>query len=53
MAVMPDNNPEITKIQNEKAQGLREDIRDFTDQNPEISAQLLKNWLNGGGENGG
>ena len=53
VAVMPDNNPEITKIQNEKAQGLREDIRDFTDQNPEISAQLLKNWLNGGGENGG
>ena len=53
VAVMPDNNPEITKIQNEKAQGLREDIRDFTDQNPEISAQLLKSWLNGGGENGG
>ena len=51
--VLIERGVSFTKIQNEKAQGLREDIRDFTDQNPEISAQLLKNWLNGGGENGG
>lgn len=51
-AAVPDYNPEITKMQNEKAHGLREDIRDFAEQNPEISAQLLKNWLNGGEEHG-
>lgn len=51
--VIPEHNPEIDKIQNEKARGLREDVRDFTEQNPEISAQLLKSWLSGGGQNGG
>lgn len=47
--------PEIMNLQNEKSRQLREHIRDFTEQNPEISAQMLKNWLNGGGEqnNGG
>lgn len=29
---------------------LRDEVRDFAGQNPEISAQLLKSWLNGGGE---
>lgn len=52
-SVIPENNPEINKIQNEKAHGLRENVRDFTDQNPEISAQLLKSWLNGGEQHGG
>lgn len=50
--VLPEKNPEITKIQNEKAQTLRDSVRDFTEQNPEIAAQLLKNWLNGGDGNG-
>ncbi len=43
-----EKNPEIQKIQNEKSQVLRDSIRDFTEQNPEIAAQLLKDWLNGG-----
>lgn len=30
---------------------LRNNIREFAEQNPEISAQLLKTWLNGGGNN--
>lgn len=52
VVTVPANNPEITNIQNEKAQGLRENVRDFTEQNPEISAQLLKSWLNGGEQHG-
>lgn len=30
---------------------LRESVREFAEQNPEISAQLLKTWLNGGNNN--
>lgn len=30
---------------------LKEEIREFADQNPEISAQLIKTWLRGGEEN--
>jgi len=30
---------------------LRASVREFAEQNPEISAQLLKSWLNGGGHN--
>lgn len=53
VAVVPEHNPEIDKMQNDKARSLREEIRDFTEQNPEISAQMLKNWLNGGEQHGG
>ncbi len=45
-------NPEIVKIQNEETRNLRQDVRDFAEQNPEISAQLLREWLNGGEQNG-
>lgn len=27
---------------------LRQQIRDFAEQSPEIAAQMLRNWLNGG-----
>ena len=30
---------------------LRQDIRKFAESNPEIAAQMLKNWLRGGEEN--
>lgn len=53
VVIVPENNPEIEKIQNERARDLRDEIRDFTEQNPEISAQMLKNWLNGGEQHGG
>ncbi|MDD3142491.1 MAG: flagellar basal-body MS-ring/collar protein FliF [Lachnospiraceae bacterium] len=43
-------NEEIINLQNEKGIELRQNIRDFSEQNPEISAQLLKNWLSGGGQ---
>ena len=41
-------NPEIINIKNEEAMTMRQNVRDFTEQNPEIAAQLLKEWLGGG-----
>lgn len=45
-------NREIMEMQNDKGLELKRNIRDFTEKNPEISAQLLKSWLNGGGQDG-
>lgn len=45
-------NREMQEIQNDKGMELKRNIRDFAEQNPEISAQLLKSWLNGGDQNG-
>lgn len=50
--VMEEINKEIREIQNDRGIQLKKSVREFSEQNPEISAQLLKNWLNGGGENG-
>lgn len=47
-----DLNSEILEMQNDRGMELKKSIRDFAEQNPEISAQLLKSWLNGGGGNG-
>ena len=44
-----DFNKEILDFQNDRGVELKQNIRDFTEENPEISAQLLKTWLNGGG----
>lgn len=41
----------VINLQNEKGMQLKRSIRDFAEQNPEISAQLLKTWLNGGDQN--
>ncbi len=43
---------DILSMQNERSRELRENIRDFAENNPEISAQMLRSWLNGGEENG-
>jgi hypothetical protein len=42
----------LSMIEKDKVAELRENIREFADQNPEISAQMLKLWLNGGNDNG-
>ncbi len=47
-----DLNQELQEIQNDRGMELKKNIREFADQNAEISAQLLKSWLNGGGANG-
>ncbi len=33
-------------LQNEKSNEVRNSIREFADENPEISAQMIKSWLN-------
>lgn len=43
---------ELLDLNNERGMELKSKIRDFSDQNPEITAQLLKVWLRGGDENG-
>ncbi|MCI9441549.1 MAG: flagellar M-ring protein FliF [Ruminococcus sp.] len=48
-----DINQELQQIQNDRGMELKRSIREFAEQNSEISAQLLKNWLNGGGIDGG
>lgn len=47
-----DLNEELLQIQNDRGMELKKSVRDFAEQNSEISAQLLKNWLNGGDGNG-
>lgn len=42
----------IMNIANDKSQILRQDIRKFVEENPSIAAQMVKNWLRGGEENG-
>lgn len=42
---------ELLRIQNEKSMELKENIRKFAEDNPEISAQLIKSWLRGGEDN--
>lgn len=42
---------ELLRIQNEKSMELKDNIRKFAEDNPEISAQLIKSWLRGGEDN--
>ncbi len=48
-----DLNEEIQEIQNDRGMELKRSVREFAEQNAELSAQLLKNWLNGGAGDGG
>lgn len=43
---------EILQMQNEKSRELRENVREFAENNPEISAQMIRSWLNGGKQDG-
>lgn len=44
--------PDILNLKNEKSRELRESVRGFAEENPEISAQMIRNWLNGGNQDG-
>ncbi|NNJ31184.1 flagellar basal-body MS-ring/collar protein FliF [Lacrimispora defluvii] len=46
-----DQEIEILAPEEDRGAELRESVREFAEQNPEISAQLLKTWLNGGNNN--
>ena len=48
-----DMNEELLQLQNDRSMELKKNVREFAEQNAEISAQLLKNWLNGGVGDGG
>ncbi len=48
-----DMNDELLQLQNDRSMELKKNVREFAEQNAEISAQLLKNWLNGGVSDGG
>ena len=45
-AVVP--NADIMEMQTEKSMELRQDVRKFAEENPEIAAQMVKNWLREG-----
>lgn len=47
-----DLNRELQEIKNDRGMELKRSVREFAEQNAEISAQLLKNWLNGGNGDG-
>lgn len=50
-AVVPETPPagaDIMEMQTEKSVELRQDVRKFADENPEIAAQMVKSWLREG-----
>ena len=47
-----EDDRDLLSVQNERSRELRENIRDFAETNPEISAQMLRSWLNGGKDDG-
>ena len=54
-AITPEKLSEMQKEMNRAMEGhqkLRDEIRDFTDDNPEITAQLIKEWIGGGDQSG-
>ncbi len=46
-------NEDLLNLKNERGMELKNKIRDFSEENPEIAAQLLKRWLKGGEEDDG
>ncbi len=45
-------NQELIDFQNDRGMELKQNLREFTEENPEISAQLLRTWLNGVNKDG-
>lgn len=43
---------EILNINNDRSMELKQDIRKFTEENPEIAAQMIRTWLKGADSNG-
>lgn len=43
---------DVMSLQTERSMELRQDIRQFAEENPEVAAQLLKAWLRGGEDDG-
>lgn len=47
-----DLGADIMNLKTEKSIQLRQEIRKFAEENPEMAAQLLRNWLRGGDDDG-
>ena len=57
--LMPERGPngetegaDVMDIQIERNMELRKEIRKFAEENPEIAAQVVRNWLRGGDSDG-
>lgn len=48
----PVGGADVMNLQTERSMELRREVREFVEENPEIAAQMIKNWLRGGEENG-
>lgn len=48
----PQEGADIMEMETEKSMELRRDVRKFAEENPEIAAQMVKNWLKEGDEPG-
>lgn len=49
----PTGGADIMEVNTEKSMELRQEVRKFAQNNPEIAAQLVKAWLRGGDDSGG
>ena len=49
----PTGGADIMEVNTEKSMELRQEVRRFAQNNPEIAAQLVKAWLKGGDDIGG
>lgn len=49
-AATPEDGADIMTIRTEKSIQLRQEIRKFAEENPEMAAHMLKTWLKGGEE---
>lgn len=47
-----DTGADVMSMQTERSIELRQDIRQFAEENPEIAAQMIRAWLRGDDENG-
>ena len=43
---------DVMELHTEKSMELRQSIRDFVDENPEVAALLIKDWMKGDDGNG-
>lgn len=48
VAPPPAKQADIMEMKTERSMELRQDIRKFTEENPEIAAQMVRNWLREG-----
>lgn len=50
--VEPETGADVMTLKTEKSMELRQNIRQFAEENPEIAAQLVKSWLKGDDKDG-